>query len=84
MSYFTMTINAKSEEELDKRIQDSEKRGFEVVKRGVQEKSRNVWHDEGYRPGGEGCVEAQRIRLLQELRGSYEKVQQRILGESSR
>ncbi len=47
MSYFTIELKAKSEEELEKRIADNEKDGFEVVKIGTKTTSGNAWYDKG-------------------------------------
>lgn len=45
--YFTIKINAKSPEELDKRIADNISRGFEVVRLYEDEKESQDWIDSG-------------------------------------
>lgn len=47
--YFTIKINAKSPEELDRRIADNISRGFELVRLYEDEKEGHDWKDSGYR-----------------------------------
>lgn len=56
MSYFTIPISAKSEEELNKRIADNEKKGFELIKTYTREVEGNDWRNDGYRIGGEAVL----------------------------
>lgn len=53
MSYFTIPISAGSEEELKKRIRESEALGFELVKTYEEEGDYPKWGNSGYRVGGE-------------------------------
>lgn len=53
MSYFTIELSAKSEQELGKRIVDSEKRGFELVEIKTRTKEGSVWRTKGYGRGYE-------------------------------
>jgi len=53
MSYFTIPINAGSEEERASRIAENESRGFELVKTFEREKEHKSWGNHGYRVGNE-------------------------------
>lgn len=53
MSYFTIELIAKSEQELGKRIVDNEKRGFELVKTNTKTREGIIWHNKGYEKGFE-------------------------------
>lgn len=56
MTYFTIPISARSEEELMKRIADSESLGFELVKKYTKESEGTSWRNEGYRSGGQAVL----------------------------
>lgn len=56
MTYFTIPISAKSEEELAERIADNEKKGFELVKTYTREGGGNNWKNNGYRQGGQAVL----------------------------
>lgn len=56
MKYFTIELKAKSEQELQKRIVDNEKKGFELVKTHTKTTEGNVWQDKGRGNGLYGRV----------------------------
>lgn len=45
MKYFTIQLKSKSEEELKRRIAESENNGFELVKIRTESSEGNVWQD---------------------------------------
>lgn len=47
--YFEIKVEAKSNEELSRRVHDNELRGFEVARYYEYEKEGNLWMDGGYR-----------------------------------
>ena len=53
MTYFTIPINAGSEEERAQRIADNEAKGFELVKTFERKKEHKNWGNNGYRIGNE-------------------------------
>lgn len=53
MSYFTIELRGKSEQDLKKRIVDNEKRGFELVEIKTREREGSVWRTKGYGRGYE-------------------------------
>lgn len=56
MTYFTIPISARSEEELAARIADSESLGFELVKKYTKESGGTSWRNEGLRSGGQAVL----------------------------
>lgn len=47
--YQKVRVNARDEKELKMRVEDLEKRGYEVVSYYSQDKEHNSWYDSGYR-----------------------------------